>query len=308
MAVGDIIDKDDYNSIQTIVQRVLGTGSSNTGYGQPVLSTQVSAGQKIRVQEWDNIRNDIINIYRHQNGTIPTLPSAVEAQKIRYDTTDSVWNKFLTEIQSLDNITNRFKIGSGQFATTDISPSPFTSLWKNQLSSTITLTWSTSEQARFYFNSGGKIQISSSRTGGTTSGGSSSIASQNASWSSILTAAGTTIFGGNSPQSGTTPTNAQNYFKLTTSYQTIVSETGSSPYGSNEFRIRARSQLSGRRVQILVEWIDDHTFNIVGPDGVDGTLTLNVSTVDPLFNLVPANNTPVPIQVATASVTAISGT
>ena len=310
MAVGDIIDKDDYNSIQTIVQRVLGTGSSNTGYGQPVLSSQVSEGQKVRIQEWDNIRNDIINIYRHQNGTIPTLPSAVEAEKIRYNTSNSVWNKFLTQVQTLDNINNRFTVGSGQFGTTNIIVNPYDAggtPWKVKLSSTITLTWSNAENARFYFNSGGIVRLSSTRTGGTTSGSSTTIAAQNNNWSNLLTTAGTIRFGGNTPASGTSPKNGQNYFRLTTSYQIISSTVGSSPYGDNEFRISVRSQLSGRRIQILVEWIDGHDFDTVGPDGVDGVITLNVSTVDPLFTLVPASNIPVNIQAPTSSVVAISG-
>lgn len=307
MAVGDIIGRDDYNSIQTIVNRVLGTGSANTGYGQPVLSGQVSEGRKVSVQEWDDIRNDIINIYRHQNGTIPTLPSAVEGEKVRYNTSNSVWNKFLTEVQTLDIITNRFKVGTGQFGTTTIPVNPFTTLWKVKLSCTVTLTWDSSEQARFFFNNGGVIRLSSTRTGGTLSGGSTTIAAQNTNWTNLLTNAGTITFGGNLPSSGVSPTNGQNYFRLTTSYQTFSSTIGSSPYGDNEFKLQARSQLSGRRVQILVEWIDGHDFISVGPDGVDGTLTLNVSTVDPLFNLVPATNIPVTIQAPTSSATAISG-
>ena len=308
MAVGDIILTDDYNNIQTIVQRVLGTGSSNTGYGQPVLSSQKSDGDIVSIQEWDNLRNDIINIYRHQNGTIPTLPSAAEGAKVRFNATNSVWTKLYTEVQSLDP--TRFNIGSGQFGTTDLSPTPYdadTTPWKVKLSCTITLTWNTAELARFYFNSGGKVLFSSTRTGGTSSSSSTTIGPQNTSWSNLLTSAGTTIFGGNLPAAGTSPADAKNYFRLPTSYGTVAIYTASSPYGDNDFRIRARSQLSGRRVQFLVEWIDGHDFDTIGPDGVDGIITLNVSTVDPIFNLVPANNTPVTIQTPTASVSAITG-
>jgi len=306
MAVGDIIDRDDYNNIQTIVQRVLGTGTTNSGYGQPVLSSPVATGQKVTVQEWDNIRNDIINISRHQNGTIPTLPSAAENAKIRFDSNTEVWEKLYTEIQNLEN--TRFNIAVGNFGSTDLSPAPFTSLWKNSLTSLITLTWDSVDNARFYFNSGGKIAISSTRSGGTTTGGTTTIRQQNENWSSVLTSAGTTIWGGNLPLTGLSPNNGRNYYRLLESFQTIVSETGSSPYQLNEFRISVRQQLAGRRVQFFVEWIDGHVFDTVGPDGVDGILTLNVGTVDPIFNLVPASNTANVIQTPTATVSAISGT
>ena len=301
MAVGDIIDKDDYNSIQTIVQRVLGTGSSNSGYGQPVLSSPVSAGQKVSVQEWDNIRNDIINIYRHQNGTIPSLPSAVEAQKIRYNTSNSVWNKFLTQIQTLD--ATRFNVGSQQFTTTNYGTQTRTTLWREKCTCLITLTWSSAAKARHYFNSGGSFSFVSSRTGGTTSGGTGTIASQNTAWTNLLNSAGTDVFAGNRPGTGVNPNNGQNYFRLGGSYQIVYTQSSSSPYGANTYRIRARtpgvsdnSNGTARTVQFLVEWIDGHDSNEVGPDGVDGTLSIALSSVDPLFNLVPANNTPVTIE------------
>jgi len=301
MAVGDIIDRDDYNSIQTIVARVLGTGSSNTGYGQPVLSSPVSAGQKVTIQEWDDLRNDIINVYRHQNGTIPSLPSAVEAQKIRYNTSNSVWNKFLTEIQSLDS--TRFTVGSQQFTTTNYGTQTRTTLWREKCTCLITLEWSTAEQARHYFNSGGSFSFLSSRTGGTTGSDTGTIAAQNTEWSNLLTAAATDIFAGNRPGTGVNPNNGQNYFRLGGSYQTVYTQSSSSPYGANTYRITARtpgvsdnSNGTARIVEFLVEWIDGHDFNVVGPDGVDGTLSLSLSSIDPIFKLVPANNTPVTIE------------
>jgi len=301
MAVGDIIDRDDYNSIQTIVARVLGTGSSNTGYGQPVLSSPVETGQKVTIQEWDDLRNDIINVYRHQNGTIPSLPSAVEAQKIRYNTSNSVWNKFLTEIQSLDS--TRFTVGSQQFTTTNYGTQTRTNLWREKCICLITAEWDTAEQARHYFNSGGSFSFLSSRTGGTTGSDTGTIAAQNTEWSNLLTTAATDIFAGNRPGTGVNPNNGQNYFRLGGSYQTVYTQSSSSPYGANTYRITARtpgvsdnSNGTARIVEFLVEWIDGHDSNEVGPDGVDGTLSLSLSSVDPLFNLVPANNTPVTIQ------------
>lgn len=321
MAVGDIILTSDYNNIQTIVQRVLGTGSSNKGYGQPVLSSQKSDGDVVSIQEWDNVRNDIINIYRHQNGTIPTIPSAVEGAKIRFNSTNSVWNKFYTEIQSLE--TTRFNIGAGQFTTTTYPTKSRTGGWSVKSSMTIVLEWSSAEKARHYFNSGGKINFLSERTGGTTGTDPNTIGPQNQSWSDLLDTAGTVSFGGNTPGTGVNPNDGTNYFRLSSTFQPAYSISASTPYGDNEYRISARCNVADNSngtadtVTFFIEWIDAHEeqggegYNDeqdFGPDNVDGTLTLYTDSVNPLFNLVPASNSPVTIEEPTVVVGNISAT
>lgn len=311
MAVGDIIDRDDYNSIQTIASRVLGTGSSNSGYGQPVLSSPVSTGQRVTIQEWDNVRNDIINIYRHQNGTIPTLPSAAEGAKVRYNTTNSVWNKFLTEVQTLN--TNRFDLGALQFSTTNQGSAPnFESLWKNALTCIVTVTFNSGEEARHFFNSGGKIEFTSSRSGGTESGNSSTIAAQNANWTALLDGASPAVFGG----STSLTLNGSNYFGCTSSYTSpYFSATGTSAYSTNDWTIYARTpgvannnSGSASTIEFRVEWNDDHVpQGRATVDGVDGTLTLSSRTIDPVFNLVPASAVPNPISVPTTTFSSITG-
>jgi len=311
MAVGDIIDRDDYNSIQTIVQNVLGTGSSNSGYGQPVLSSPVSTGQRVTIQEWDNVRNDIINIYRHQNGTIPTLPSATEGAKVRYNTTNSVWNKFLTEVQGLN--TDRFDLGVMQFLTTNQGSAPnFTSLWKNALTCIVTVEFDSGEEARYFFNSGGKIEFTSSRSGGTESGGSSTIRAQNANWTALLDSASPALFGG----STSLTLNGSNYFGCTSSYTSpFFSATGTSAYSTNDWTIYARTpgvannnSGSASTIEFRVEWNDDHVpRGRATVDGVNGTLTLSSRSIDPIFNLVPASAVPNPISVPTTTFSNITG-
>lgn len=59
----------DYNNIQTKIASVFGTGSSTTGYGQSVLSSQVpSTRTVISGLQWANLRSDLLNARTHQTG------------------------------------------------------------------------------------------------------------------------------------------------------------------------------------------------------------------------------------------------
>jgi hypothetical protein len=72
-AVNSIIVQADYNSIRNKVIAVLGNGSGNSGYGQQarIVSTAVAEGTKVTINEWANLRFDIINAYKHINGSNP---------------------------------------------------------------------------------------------------------------------------------------------------------------------------------------------------------------------------------------------
>ena len=64
-AVNDKILTADYNSIRDKIVAVLGNGSGNFGYGQQarIQSTAVSADSRVTVNEWANLRFDVINAY-----------------------------------------------------------------------------------------------------------------------------------------------------------------------------------------------------------------------------------------------------
>jgi hypothetical protein len=58
----------DYNTIQALTQSVLGVGSGQYGYGQVVASSQVRKGDPFRLQDWINLRTDLLKIGAHQTG------------------------------------------------------------------------------------------------------------------------------------------------------------------------------------------------------------------------------------------------
>jgi hypothetical protein len=245
-AVNDKILTADYNSIRDKLVSVLGTGSVNIGWGQQarIRSTAVSADSRVTVNEWANLRYDVINAYKHIFGSNPTTAEVAEGGTIRYT------SSFTPDTGSLDVpqrqydvwadtiTTNRFTVAAGESAATGVLSASKTTAWSTQCQCTIQIYWPNSNEARYWFNSGGQIRISSSRSGGTESPTPGYV--QNQAWTSLLSSAGTQQFGGNNPGTGTSPTNGLNWYRTTSTFQTFYTATASSPYGANNYQLQAR--------------------------------------------------------------------
>ena len=240
MPVNDIITQAEYNNIRNKVIGVLGTGSGNTGYGQPLNSTAVAEGSRVTINEYANLRFDIINAWVHQVGSAPSTIAVAVGDTVRFSAIDAP----VTTYDALANtlITNRFNVGTGQSAISIPTSSPRSrtwsgagaDFWNSQITCTINVQWPSANAARFFFNSGGQIRIASSRTGGSLG------TTQNAEWTTILNSAGTQSFGGNNPGTGTSPSDGLNWYRLTNAFQTYYTLSGSSPYGSNSYNLQSR--------------------------------------------------------------------
>ena len=313
-AVNDKILKVDYNSIRDKVIGVLGFGSGNFGYGQQarIQSTAVTDDSKVTINEWANLRYDIINAYKHQNGSNPTTAVVTEGGSIRYTssftpdtgTADVPQKQYDTWADDLIN--SRFAIAAGESASTGVVSSSRTTSWISQCACTIQVYWSNSNDARYWFNSGGKVRISASRSGGAAT-------NQNTKWSDLLSAMGTQSFGAAPPGIGTTPNDGTNWYRTTSTFQTYYTGTASSPYGSNNVQLQARcvdqpsnSGGSASQLEIRVLFTDGYVDPGVAPifpgpqtqtsanfppdDVVDGTLTVNVSSLYATGIMVPASS------------------
>lgn len=269
MAIGDFINAADYNAIRTKIIGVLGTGSSSSGYGQTTQSTAVATGNTVTKTQWDALRYDIYNCLYHQTGSVPTLVQVNSGDVIRYGASHP---NTAYDTAANTAITNRFNLGTGQYVTENQGSVSKTDSWYSSVSATVTVNFASASNARYFFNSGGKVRFSSSRTGGTS-------VAQNTSWSSLLSAVGTQSFDG--------VTGSVNFYTLTSSYQTFYTRAGSSPYASNSFNIDALCNVannsSGTATQITfrIRWVDSYTDpGTPAPgDSVDGTLTLNVDQI-----------------------------
>jgi hypothetical protein len=289
----------DYNNIQSKVATVLGTGSLDNGWGQTVFSSQVTVSNKVSLSEWSNLRYDIINAWQHIYGTTPTLVTATQSDKIKANSLTAPYKQY----ESYANVIEARKIvqpPSSEAVTTVKTPQSYTGSWSTGLSATVTVDFTTREQARFFFNSGGEIRFTSTHAGdsGTT---------QNTTWASMLTQSAP-VFGGAKPEIGTSPADAKNFHRLTTTYQTWFTATATSPYATNTFKISARQKpTDSSAIEFFVEWIDDHIGIGGGPDTVSGTTSLNITTYRASGILQPAGSGNFTTEEPTVTIGSITG-
>jgi hypothetical protein len=313
MAVNDKIYKADYNTIRNKVATILGTGAANSGYGQPLKSAEVTESSKVTVNEWANLYYDIVNCYVHQSGSQPASPSsAVEGATVRYNTTTSPYTQYDTFANTA--VSNKFNIaGSQSFTTSKGStsqtwPGTYGSYWTSKVQCFVTVSFTNANKARGFFNSGGEIRFSSSRSGGTANPTNTANVGwrQNESWTNFL-ATVNPVFGGNKPNTGVDPNDGTNFYRLSSTFGQFYSATASSPYGANSFRVSARTPAvadnstgTASSIEFYFEWIDAYTNPVPGGglsatlfppgDGVDGTISLSCTTLEATGVLVPAGS------------------
>lgn len=274
--VGTTILRDDFILIRDKVSSILGSGNGQRGYGQQVLSDAFSPsgapnGTEITRAQWIALKNDITNIKWHQDGVQPVLPDIAPNSIIRFGPANPNSN-FNTLIDLA--ILTRFKIGPvlNRSIITSVRSVNRTVAWSKKAETELVVNFNNSDEARWFFNSGGKIRFLSSRTGGAST-------PQNASWTNLLGSTGIIEFGADVPI-------FLNFYSLTNEYQ-VVSQTsgsGSFAYLGNRFVIRAKCNVSDNRqggaTQITFEifWEDSYEPPGDGTDDlVDGTLSLAVS-------------------------------
>jgi len=317
MAVNDIIKEADYNSIRNKLVNVMGAGSVDYGWGQTskIQSSAVSVGSSVSINDWGKLRYDIINAWIHCFGTTPITAQVAEGYSVRYSntfvpdigpspSTPSNTDSPVTQYNSMVDliIANRFAIGSGQSTdTTDVNTSrswsiPGGTSWKSSISAEIKVEFGSATEARYFFNSGGTVRITSSRTATTAN-------AQNNAWTTLLSTAGTKSFGGNTPTAGLGTMNGTNWYRTTSTDQVWSTSTSSTPYGSNNYKIFSRCDVASNStgtakigyfiVQFNDGYIDpdtsagrSETLNPPG-DNVDGKFEIVVDCLYPSGILVP---------------------
>jgi hypothetical protein len=267
MTVGTNIFASQYVTIQDKAQSLIGTGSETRGYGQTVQSSDVFTGNTITKAQWDLLRYDIINIKFHQDGILPGIVTVNVGDPIGFGASSPNSN-YDTLLETA--ITNRFQIAGSQSVVNSAASQTYTTPWSTSLTATLTCTFSTATEARYFFNSGGKVRFTTSLSG------VSSTPQINA-WTNFLASVGTQSFGAG--------TGVVNYYTLTNSFQIYYQSSLSSPYSANNYRLEARTDVAnnstGTATQLFLRvTLSDSYVDPGAPapgDLVDGTLTLAAS-------------------------------
>ncbi len=273
------IKSTDYNEIRSWVEKILGTtGVGSQGYGQPLVSSAVSVGEDISATQWEELKSDILSIKLHQDGTTPYLAQVASGDVIRLGVEYPNTNYVTVMNQAIDA---RFNIGTGRSVVSTKDTETVTGTWNTSAECELTVTFGSPEEARYFFNSSGKVRISSSRSGGTDS-------PQNNAWTNILASIGTVSFEGSG-------TGIKTFYNLTDEFEIFYQAGASTPYGANNFLIEVKcdvadNTLGGATILTFkITWndayVDPDTLNPDYPGGasvhapgdeVDGTLSVTV--------------------------------
>ncbi len=297
MPVNDLVRVPDYNDIRNTIVAVMSTGSATQGYGQALISNATAVGEFVSKAEWDKLRFDIVNAIVHQTGSVPAITVVTESDLVRYDAAQP---NFQYQTLANEANTNRFDVAAGQYVVESRGSQSNSVAFSSSVSASVTVTFTNSNQARWFFNSGGKIRFSSafSSSLGTT---------QSQAWTTLLASLGTVSFGGNTP--------AVNFYSLTNSDQTFYSQGTSGTYSMNRWTLQARCNVSnnssGTANQVVFTSIWQDTYTDPGDpppgDAVAGTMSISISQLraqGALYpNLVPQSfSAPSPVSVSIGAI------
>ena len=299
VVTGDVVGTADYDNMVANLSRQLSTpaditigtytASSTYGYNQSALSLDAATGETISAsntsQGYKNLQDEAQALATF---TGVSLFSSSSTDKVTGDSiTASDWNNLMTDTKSLFDA--RLSIPGSSLTTDSSGTSSRTTAWGSsgtpEITHVFTHSFSSEGHARGFYNSGGEVLFTASRSGGTSGSSAGTIGSQNSNWTSLLSAMGTLTFNlNNLTSSGSTGTSAgKGFYELTTSYQDLYSKYGSGSYASNYYKIQAavNSTTNPTVVTFKVIMRDDHALGDgIGADGIDGNADDSVGYVD----------------------------
>jgi hypothetical protein len=288
-AQGSVIDASDYNGLvgsnsttAGTINYVWDTGNGQFGYGQGAVSA-VSVAATVTATQWSTMLASLNKALQHQGGAAATLGP------VNY-TAGSIITYFANVATSVTTInTNKLNFNSTRGATT--TGSNLDKAYTNEaatLTHTITVTFASADQARYFFNAGGRLSLVASQAGDFTAN------SKETNWATLINAIGTihldqlTSTRTGTGETLTTDGSAIGYWDLTTSNQTLIKLTqDTAPYTANYIDIFARVAGAagsngglGTQVIFQIDYFDgsaDGGFD----DGISGTVRNRIDIVKP---------------------------
>jgi len=269
--VGQIIYGSDYNIVQLSARRVLGDGflsGGDHGYGVTLSSSLVPANSVITAAQWNNLIYDINRAYKHITGSNYSGYTTSVNGNISYSNLSNASDA----IAYAD--TNR--LTATEVTQTQVYSRSYSGAWgggNSGLNTSISISFASTEHARYFFNAGGTLRIQ-----GTYSYGSAT--AQNDAWSTMMTNFSDTLnrTGWYAIQGVSAPI---------ITYQLVGSQVGvGAAYVANYIWLTCTS-ISPTTIVYQVTYEDDHVGTgspTAGPDSVDGTIGFRVYQNNPDFS------------------------
>lgn len=225
---GDTILDDHYNDFATSVNAIWGSGSGDAGYGQTSTVSAVSAGTTVTAAQWTTLLSRISSMASHQSSSITAISNPTAGSTI------SAYTALSTNISTIT--TNRLNV-YGRAAVAESSCSTTTGL-TGTITQTGNWSWGSTDQARYFFNAGGRISVRWDISGFTAY-------TKAAQWDALATQCGTYYVyaqsSGKSGGSGTPSTNNTNlgWHDLAGSWtNALIQYEDTGPYTANYIQLQ----------------------------------------------------------------------
>ena len=286
-ASGSLIDAADYNGLASTnasnVAYVLGTGSQQFGYGQTITSiASVSVAGTITATQWAGLVHSINKVLGHQAGSGAQLASGSNIG-ITAGATIAAFANVSSAVTTI--VTNKLNFNStrGTLVTGANFDATFST---SSFTRTITVTFASADQARYFFNAGGRFSLVFSPSGLTDN-------NKETSYTDLMNAIGTLHLDAlTSTRTGTGETLTTNglaigYWDLTTSNQSIIKLTSDNAnYTGNTLEVFMRvAGAAGSNGGLGTQVIYDITYtdgaDEAFDDAVSGTFRHRVDITPP---------------------------
>ena len=268
---GGLIQATDYNGFAASVNGLWGTGSGNSGYGQSTTVPTVTATtDTVTATQWATLIARMQSMQQHQANNTTGVPGQ--------PTAGSVVTYLSTVSSCISTITTNRLVTYVYGTSTTLSNTNATG-WTTSATKTYTYTFASADQARYFFNCGGALQLN-------TTGTTMSANSKSTYWSSFLTS-GLSIFNlrandctrGGTGYTQNTFLSSQGFYNLTTTpvvYLQLTDSPSSADYTSNYLQILCSVNAGGTVVTITLYAVDAaaDTFNdtVTGTFGTQGLI------------------------------------
>jgi hypothetical protein len=292
IASGSLVLATDYNAIRTTVDNVLGTGSGDSGYGQSLTSSAKTTSDIILDDDINQLYADIQVAHTHQQGSATSLIAQVTTADL-IEANNGVSFKGWTQYQTAANLiqTNRLTANAASMTATAAKTTETKAAgWNGSNNQIVTVTFSSAEARRFFFNSGGEIRISAS----VASGGNT----KSVDWATMCSSVGTLKISKSSiTKTGASGTIYGSYNESTIPGSTtkIMDRYGSGNYAENYWQVDA-ANTSATVITITQTFNDADTGDQTGTgpavdENVDRALTVNVGELRATTSLTIASPT-----------------
>jgi len=179
---------------------------------------------------------------------LQAILGAVSEQIFESEDTLGGHNDYLDAMTTIES--GKFSIAVAESTTADATTDSRTTDWNSTVDMEFTCTFTSADQRRYFFNSGGEIRMTGSLSSGS--------GQKDTDWAAMLSNTAAVRFGYNYTTASSGTGSAIGNYDLTGTYQQIFTKSGSGVYAENIYKVEARAD-SATVIKFKITLADNDT-------------------------------------------------